>query len=222
MKKYRIAAILFLVIFVALAVVLITVRISHWIYKFGIESTNDSKYVIAEIVPFCDMLVVKEEFLNRKLHLRNGLDGWQAYNGDSLDIVYSSNLELRDQCVMESSHRYLSVSLKGAEIYEEEIYYSGKKLLVFDSDVPGGTKDTVCERIKIEFKYCEEEVMYEFYTGKELQEFSDGVFSKSITRFKADSILLSWGIKRAFPPEDFDWLFREEQLKKAIEKGRHK
>jgi hypothetical protein len=43
-----------------------------------------------------------------------------------------------------------------------------------------------------------------------------------LDRSEADSILKSWCIKRELPPEDFDWLYRDEQLEKANQKEKRK
>lgn len=165
----------------------------------------------------CDSQVVLQELIGRNRYLRKSKLDWKSSNPDSLTIQVVQYPER--PCVKGLRYRVVSGDPAFGYIHEREIYSSGTELLVFDSDVPGGTKDTVCEEVLIDFRYCDPETQYLFYSGKPYEEYSDGVFSKTINRFVADSILLSWGIKREFPPEDFEWLYREEQLKRAMAKA---
>lgn len=189
-------------------------EVNGWLWK-----KPEDEYPRTEYLPPCDTLYLQEEFRLRSQALQKADGRWIVDEEDEFDLYYSMEVG-EDSCLKGLDFKYCSSGSGAGNIWEREVYTSGKKLLVVNSDVPEGSVDTVCECVEIAFSYCEREVKYTLETGEENYKHWDQVDHKYLSRAEADSVLLSWGIRRELPPEDHPWLYREEQLRKAEESQR--
>lgn len=167
----------------------------------------------------CDTQIVKQEAVHRKMVLLKWSPDWVESGHVGQNLYWQPKVS-EGSCPRGLSARSVHNGSQVAIFKESETYASGKKLLVVNSDVPEGSVDTVCECVEIAFSYCDREVKYTLETGEENYKHWDQVDHKYLSRAEADSVLLSWGIRRELPPEDHPWRYREEQLRKAEESQR--